>query len=177
MLISSNKQCKIYQADNFRMKKKLDKVHNRQRNKSSQKIINCSREMKHEHARNFHILGQKKSLKNLDENLDSIENNNFLFNSTDETSSPNFQSNVNKNVRSSKIHYKTPNVMPLDQIVIINNNEYKEKLVPPAYKIRQINRNPEKRGKPKVIGKSSKSEERTRNDNINRNQNKTQMLV
>ena len=84
----------------------------------------------------------------------------------DERLSPTFKAS---SATRNKVTYKTPNAVPMDQIVIINNHEYVEKLHPPQYKVRTMERRTEdiKRSQNRLKPENSKSEEKFKRDYIN----------
>lgn len=119
-------------------------------------------------------MARKYSQRNQD-NFTAIKHHNMLANSVEEIESPEFTKPTE--AYKGKLMYKTPNNIPLDQIVIINNNDYLDKLQPPMYKLRGTNRNPETRGHSKLNEKNSKSEERPKNEIASRYPNKLKMNV
>jgi hypothetical protein len=81
-------------------------------------------------------LGQKRSQRNLGVDLSGLENAHYgvYGNKTEEKESPSFRKHTTES--KNKIKQKSPKLMPMDQIVIINNHEYMDRLFPPTYKVR-----------------------------------------
>ena len=78
---------------------------------------------------------------------------------------PNQEENYNDPPSPS---FKTPQSIPMEKIVILNNNEYVEKLHLPSYKARIVNRSNEAIPSiKKSTSKNSKSEEKLKSEYIN----------
>ena len=121
MLLSSNKQVKVLSSENSRLKKRFERIEAKIYKKNTTKNINCSREQKRSK-----FLSKNGSKVKMEDYI--AELNPRLNNSYNEPPSPSF---------------KTPLSVPKEKILVINNNEYMEKLYLPAYKSRIVNRSSE----------------------------------
>ena len=159
MLTSSNKQVKVLASENSRFRKKWERYEARL-SKQTVKKVNCSREVK-----NIQELNNKRSHRNLHD-FSGIKNGHYILPSQElEQESPSFRHHTSESKNKIK---KSVNTRGMDQIVIINNHEYLDKLQAPTYKARKGDKSKSsKKSLKNIEAKNSKSEERIKNQYIN----------
>jgi hypothetical protein len=129
MLQSTNKQANFLTTENHRLRKKIERIESRYAKRRNNQNITCSRELKkHDNQSNKRSHGDLH-----DANFYGL---NRLNNTNEDSYSPRLKPNKIKSSKS-KLIYRNPDSLPMDQIVIINNHEYIDKLHQPTYKVKK----------------------------------------